>query len=268
ADSLPVPFQGPFDIEGADIPLATRLVEAAFQQGWRPYRQQSLNPFQWRGIDFATRSKVRFRTHRGALRLELGDYFKLSWTRGPEIGGPYAASAVFQCEAITYAFMGDTVELEGVWRNDTVSERQYLLDDETLLEAPDLTLTGAAAPDGGSTVVLDPGCDIVNLQVGSILILRDSTQAEDVFTRNGAWRISAFDDVAKELTVEMNGEGAYPAAGSVAAGEWSIVLGATVYPTAVSDPSNYPDGGEMYGKVTDTAGDYSDSTQGNRLING
>jgi hypothetical protein len=56
--------------------------------------------------------------------------------------------------------------------------------------------------------------------------------------------------------------------GVVVNADWSIVRGKTTYPTAVSDPTNYPSGGDIYGKVTDTAGLTSDSEIGNRLISG
>jgi hypothetical protein len=100
--------------------------------------------------------------------------------------------------------------------------------------------------------------------------LKDTTQAADVFTRFGAWRILTIDVTpgANAATLAVNGDAAYPSAGTVASGQWAIYRGATTYHTAVSDATNYPLGGEMYGKATDASGDTSDSAEGNRLISG
>jgi len=265
------PYQGPFDISDTSIAITTRVIEVVVQQGWNTYRQQhGLDPRSQRPLDGTARDMVAFSMHIGGLRLELGDYFKLTWTRGPELGTPYSAT-IFQCESIAYSPYGDdTVEIEAVWRNDSQTERQYLLDDETLLIHPDITITTTAAPGGAALVTLGATADIVNLEIGSILLLRDTTQAADVFTRNGAWRITAFDPTAgaSTITVAANGEGAFPAAGTVASGQWSVLLGATNYPTAITYPASYPSGGDMYGKATGATGLYSNATTGNRLING
>lgn len=264
-----IPFQGPWDLSGATIPVTTRVIEMALQQGWRPWRQQREDPLQWRSIDIVARDRISFRMHRGGLLLDLGDYFKLNWTRGASIGSPYA-STVFQCEDITYAPGDDTVEIEAVWRHDVTTERQYLLDDETLLVRSKGALTGSATPDGASSASFGGTIDLNAMGVleGDILVLRDTSQAADVFTRNGAWRIIAVSIGGTDCDLANNGEGNQPAAGVVVNAEWYIVRGATTYPTAVSDPTNYPDGGAMYGKVTDSGGLTSDAAAGNRLISG
>lgn len=266
---LEEPFQGPFDLSTDALPLSARVVEATIQQGWRPYRQQVLNPWIWRGFDALARDKVKFQVGLSGLRLDLGDYFRITWTRGAELGGPYL-STTFQCESIAYAPDSDTVEIEAIWRDDSVSERQYLLDDETLLVVLALTLTDTCSPTGGTQVDLGVSVDISYMVSGAILVLRDTTQADDIFTRNGAWRIIGWDSTleASILYVEVNGEGDYPAVGTVASGQWAILYGATNYPTAISDPTNYPSGGRMYGKATAAAGTTSDAAVGNRLISG
>jgi hypothetical protein len=135
------------------------------------------------------------------------------------------------------------------------------------LAAPDLTLTDTASPNGSSAVNLGPTANITNVLVGSILVLRDTTQASSVFTRNGAWRIIGFDDStpgAHKLTIAANDAGNYPAAGTVASGQWTIVLGATVYPDQIYDPTNYPSGGDMYGKQSED-GTFSDTSTANVL---
>ena len=272
-----VPFQGPFDLEAADIPASVRSIEILLRQGWRPFRQQALDPWQWRSIDGVTRDRIRFRTHLGGLRLELGAYFKLTWSRGSSIGGPYPATTdnapntIFQCEGITYSPMDDVVEIEAIWRDDTQSERQYLLDDETLLVRSKGALTGSATVENSVPEILFGGTinlTTMGVVAGDILILRDSTQADDVFSRNRALRIASV-DTATQLTLDepdLDFDGTSDAV--VVNADWSIVRGKTTYPTAISDPSNYPSGGDMYGKVTNTGGTTSDVETGNRLISG
>lgn len=265
-----VPFQGPFTLDAADIPTSTRIVDLGLRQGWRPYRQQAEDPWQWRSVDGVTRDMVQFRTHRGGLRLELGMCFKLTWTRGVELGGPYT-STIFQCEQIAYSPADDTVEITAVWRDDTTTERQYLLDDETLLVRTKNAATDLSLTDGDSLVYDGGGAiDFVAMGVteGDILILRDGTQLADVFTRNRALRITVVDS-ATEIEVDSTDlDFDFPAGGTIANAYWSIVRGATTYPDAVSDPTNYPSGGAMYGKATAAAGTTSDSAAGNRLITG
>lgn len=267
-----VPFQGPFDLATADIPISTRNIEVVLRQGWRPYRQQALDPWQWRSVDGVTRDKVRFSTHMGGLRLDLGDYFRLNWTRGPQVGGPYV-STTFQVESISYSPYGnDTVEIEGIWRDDTVTERQYLLDDETLLvRAKNASNSALGVLDASTNVTIATGTDsfvTMGVAAGDILILRDATQAADIFTRNRAIRILARVSATSITVVSADLDFSAPGGAGVASSDWSIVRGATTYPTAVSDPTNYPSGGSMYGKATAAAGTTSDSQLGNRLISG
>lgn len=267
--ALDAPFQGPFDIEDADIPTSSRIIELSLEQGWRPFRQQALDPFQWRNVDTVTRDRIRFRINISGLQLELGQYFRITWTRGSELGGPYNASGeptagvVFQCESITYSPSDDIVEIEAVWRDDTTTDRQYLLDDETLL-VRSKSGSGSVTTDATSNVVFGGTINLGLMGVveGDILVLRDSAQAAAVFTRNVALRIVG---VYSDTDIEVSA--AVPA-GVVANADWYIVCGATTYPDAISDPTNYPSGGDIYGKATDASGDYSNASQGNRLITG
>lgn len=268
-----LPYQGPFDFDNTQpgaIAISARIVEATLEQGWRPLRQQGRAPWFWRALNVVARDMVRFRTHIGALQLELGQYFALTWTRGSAIGGPYSGT-IFQCESITYAPEDDSVEVTAVWRDDIQSEQQYILDNETLLVRSKGVLAGTVAYDGTTNMNFNTLGGTINLttmgvQAGDILILRDATEAADGFTRNGAWRITSV-NTTTNITLASNG-GMYPGFGAVADADWSIVRGATTYPTAISDPTNYPLGGDMYGKVTDINGDYSSAAEGNRLISG
>lgn len=275
AEQLDVPYQGPWDL-GTDQPgavaLSSRIIEATLEQGWRPFRQQAQTPVFWRQINTVARDVVRFRVHIGGLLLELGQYFALSWTRGPTLSGPYSGT-IFQCESITYAPGDDTVEVTAVWRHDVMTERQYILDDETLLAFPDIIVADTCSPTGGAQVDFGPTVDLTNLENnGAILLLRDTTQAADVFTRNGAWLINLVDIAtpgAHFVEVAVNGEGNLPAAGTVANGQWTIQYGATLSALqAANDPTNYPLGADRYGKATNTDFEYSNSEAGNRLISG
>lgn len=263
-----VPFQGPWDFDpgvpGA-IALADRIIELTLEQGWRPYRQQAQHPAFWRSVTIQARDMVRFRTHIGGLQLELGQYFALSWTRGPTLAGPYSGT-IFQVEAITYAPGDDTVEVTAVWRDDITTERQYLLDDETLLVRSKGALTGSATTSSASAVVSFGGTidlTVMAVLAGDILVLRDTSEAADTFARNLAARISTVDSATQVTLVT-----AIVTGGVVANADWSIVRGVTTYPTAVSDPTNYPLGGDRYGKVTDKDGIYSNAAAGNRLNSG
>lgn len=275
AEGMTMPaYAGPFDFStltaGTGIEITDRVIEAKYEQGWRPYRQQARSPFFWRtSIDTEARPRIRFRTDIRSLAFDLGDYFTFTWTRGPSIGGPYSATW-FQVEAINYASGDDSVEIEAIWRQDALDERQYLLDDETLLVRSKGALSGSATTSGDENVVFGGTINLTTMGVaaGDILILRDSTQADDVFTRNACFRIDTVASTTAITVIDSTGALAAIPAGVVANADWSIVRGETTYPTAISDPTNYPSGGAMYGKVTDVDGNYSNAEQGNRLISG
>ncbi len=267
AENLPVPFQGPWDLDAGDeasVALADRIIAATLEQGWRPFRQQAQDPRAWRSLNVKARDAVRFRTHIDALRLDLGDYFKFTWTRG-ELGGPYAA-AIFQLEDIVYAPADDSVEVGAIWRDDTASEDSYLLDDETLLVRSKGVLTGNAQPNDGD-VVCDFGGTInlttMGVVAGDILVLRCTTDAEDDFVGNSAHRIT---NKVSATEVEVDPPFGIFDTNPIPNAEWYIVKGATTYPTGFA--TGYIDGGGMYGKATDENGLFSDATTGNRLLSG
>jgi len=271
AEGREVPYQGPYDFEAGTtgISIADRIMEASLEQGWVAWRKQAQSPWFWRQIDIQARPVLRFRYNISALRLELGMYFRMSWTRGPSITSPYITT-IFQCEAITYAPGDDSVEVEAVWRGDVEEENPYLLDDESLLVRSKGVLTGQALCDGSEVVEFDGTINLSTMGVvaGDILILRDSTQAADVFTRNAAFRIAVVLSTTQISVLDSAGDPAVIPSGNVANADWSIVRGFTTYHDAVSDPTNYPDGSLMYGKVTNEDGEFSDSNEGNLLLSG
>lgn len=270
-----LPYQGPFDFDASQpgaIALTSRIVEGTLEQGWRPIRQQARAPWFWRALNVVARDMVRFRTHIGALQLELGQYFALTWTRGSTLGGPYSG-AIFQCESITYAPDDDSVEVTAIWRDDVQSEQQYILDNETLLVR---TKNAGNSPlymeDSSTQMGFLSGSDnfiTMGVEVGDIVVMRDTSEAADSFKRNRCVRIASVDDGTTIQITDPDLDFGLPTTGFIGnPDDWYIVRGATTYPTAVSDPTNYPLGGDMYGKATDINGEYSDASEGNRLISG
>lgn len=268
AEQRDVPFQGPFDFEVGEtgISIADRIIEASVEQGWRVWYQQAIRPISWRQLDYSARPMIRFRYNIGALQLELGSYFRMAWTRGTEVAGPYP-DTVFQCESITYAPGDDSVEVEAIWRGDIEEENSYLLDDESLLVRSKGGLSGSCTEnavaelfDFGGTINLTT----IGVTAGDILLIREASEAADTFLYNRAYRIAV---VTSSTRVEVIG-GHTETAHVTANADWSILRGFTTYPTAVGDPTNYPSGSLMYGKVTDSGGLYSDSSDGNILLSG
>lgn len=264
-----VPFQGPFDLDftglAGHIQIASRVMELELRQDWKPDALTRDDPVGNRAIDGRARSRIRCVAPIEALRVDLGDYVLLDWTSNRS--WPYASPAVVQVDSIVYAMGDDTVELHGTWRGDTTAARYgYLLDDESLVErTKNASGTGELDLDNGYFNITSGTTDFTAMGVlsGDVLVVRDSSEGVTGFVRNAAFLIQA---VTSSTSLEL------PAASGVFTGiinaDWYIVRGAVNYPTAALYPITYPDGGEMYGKVTNSSGDYSDTTDGNRLING
>jgi hypothetical protein len=209
-------------------------------------------------LESVVRPMLSFEYPLDALTWELGEFISFTWSRGASGLGAWS-SAVFRIEALTLHPSRCTVSVQAVWIQDLVNTRPYLLDDETLLVRSKGALAGAGAWDsgfgwftfGGTINLLTMG-----VQVGDILVLRDSTEAADSFLRNACFRIDTVAAGYCEILPVMT------STVSVANADWSIVRGATTYPTVVSDPTNYPSGGSMYGKLSE-AGTFSDASPAN-----
>lgn len=201
-----------------------------------------------------------------ALNWELGDFIAVTWSRGASGLAAYGGT-VFRVEALTLHPERCSMTVRAVFLDDLRQALPYLLDDETLLVRSKGALTGSATVENSNPVVVFGGTinfTTMGVLAGDILILRDSTQAADVFSRNRVLRIGSVDAI-NEITVDdadLNFDGTSTAV--VANADWSIVRGATTYPTAVSDPTNYPSGGSMYGKQSES-GAFSDSLPANLL---
>lgn len=186
--------------------------------------------------------------------FELGDYLTLAWSRGL-LGTPYAAGTVWRVEGITVALGSAAIRLELVWVNDLTSSSSlpYLLDTEALLTRS----TGSAGRtatvfDGSAVVTFSSGSLTTDgVAAGDMLVVTDTTEAATTFLRNRVVRVASVDS-ATQLTYAGStswGTGA----SSVAVESWKIQRGALTYHTAATDPTNYPSGGTMYGKVSDSA---------------
>lgn len=270
AEGQDVPSQGPFTIDDAEpvaILVTDKVVPATLEQGWRPWWQTVDNPLQWRYLETHARPRVRFTTDISGLLLELGQLFRLTWTRN--VTPALYDAVVFQVESIAYAPDSDQVEVEAIWRHDVTTDVPYLLDNESLLVR--VASSGgrtATVTDGDSTVVFASGSLVSDgVAVGDILVLLDSTQAANVFTRYRCLRIA---EVSSATTLKVDDPDlSFDAPTGAAVATWEIRRGKTTYPTAISDPTNYPTGSAMYGKVADSGtGLYSDSTTPNLLLDG
>lgn len=265
------PPEGPFLLNTGQpvaINSADRIITVTLEQGWRPWAQQTPNPLQWRQLETTARPRVRFTTGLDGLRLELGDFFRLTWSRG--YSPILYNGVVFQADLINYAPEGDQVEVEGVWRDDLSVANPYLLDNQALLLR--VASSGgrtASVTDGDQTITFASGSLLTDgVAVGDILVLKDATQAADVFTRFRAMRIVVVTD-ATHLKVSPAAAADFDAPTPVAVATWEIQRGKTTYPTSISDPANYPSGGDLYGKVAESAtGLHSDSSAPNQLMGG
>lgn len=221
----------------------------------------------WPRLEAKARNLVTFQTDKTALQLDLGSLFVLTWTRGNS-QAVYTA-AVFRIEQISLDPSSLAVTIETVWVDDLSTINPYLLDDEAH--------TGVAASVGGSSgtvTVADHSSTVTfssfnpvtgGVVAGDILLIEDSTEADNSFKRNKTVRITARTATTATVVDDVDG-GDYGGGGAL--GTWAIFHGKTTYPTAGSDPTNYPSGSAMYGKVTNAGGVFSDSTAGNQLLDG
>lgn len=260
---------GPFDDPGGTVTTWRRILVREMDESWSDLALTSKNPWASRDhVEAKIRPRLRFTTTLEALQLELGDYFQLSWTRNLGASDPYS-NAIFQLEGMSIDLTEMRVELEALWRDDLRSDKPYLLDDENFLVR--VSAAGGRTcnvADSSSAVAFSSGSLIADgVAAGDILVLKDSTLAADNYTRFRALRILSRDS-ASQLTV-TDGDLDFDAPSGVNVSDWTIYRGHTTYHTAASDPTNYPDGGGMYGRCANTStGTYSDATTPHRLLLG
>ncbi len=210
-----------------------------------------------------------------ALTLELGDYFTFSWTRGG-LAAPYE-DTLFRVESLTLNPNDCTVDVTAVWMGNLQTDLPFLLDDVSLYTRVSATFGRTVTVTDGDSLVIFSSGDLVadGVAAGDLLVLKDSTQADDVFTRFRAIRIVSVNS-ANEMNVDSTDLDFGPdSVSGIAVADWTIVRGATTFHTVSTDPTNYADGGYMYGKATSDADVFSGaipdgpaSTAGNKLMDG
>ena len=221
--------------------------------------------FAWqrRLVESTHRPVLRFVTDLSVLTFDLGSYALVSWTRNQGGATPYSA-AIFRFESFQIDPKTMAVMVEMVWMHDLQSEKPYLLDSELLIER--------AAGSGARTLAVTATSAQVTFSSGSLIadgvaagdILRTyyNPTNEDDFAVARATRIVSVDS-ATTCTVVWSG---WSTTSGITG--WKILRGATTYHTAVSDPTNYPSGGAMYGKGCGTGDTFSDASAANLLKDG
>jgi hypothetical protein len=253
--------------EGSGSVDLGRVFERRFNASWRARSGGITDPWKVRNAEVALRPVVKFVTDIDALLLDLGDFFKFNWTRNQGTNDPYT-DTIFKVESIAFDADAGQVEIQAVWRDDLLTQGNYLLDDESLLLR--VASSGgrtATVADLSSTVTFSSGSLVTNgVTIGDILVLLDSTLADNDFRRYRCLRIASVTDATHLVVTDPDldfGVGV----GSGVVADWAIYKGARTYPTAVSDPTNYADGSTFYGHVS-SGGVYSDATAAHKLNEG
>lgn len=275
-DNVVEPSEGPFDDPAGTVTSWTRAIPAALSAAWRPVRFLAKSPWEYRGIDGRHRTAITFKTDLEALLVDLGDYVYINWTRNLGEDDPYS-DTLFQIEAMTYDPSSGEVEINALWMGDLSAARPYLLDSETLLTR--------ASGNAGRTATVQNSVNTVNFSSGSLitdgvavgdhLILKDSSEALDTFKRNKAVAITAINSATQLVVSDPLDSLDFGTAVALAVSEWEIRRSHVTYHTTASDAANYPDGGNMYGRVSsaDSGGTFSAAgtgnfTDGHRLYEG
>ncbi len=242
-------------IEPADDLVAQtawrRILTRSRGMRWQPTHPSIINTtgianvdIDSRPIDTTVRPMVEFRTDMEAMALELGDYFKLTWTRNK--AAPYVA-AVFRVEEMTLVPNSNSVLIKALYSDDLRSKRPYLLDNETYLTRVSSGGGRTATCANGSVIITFSSGSLISdgVAVGDHLILKDATEAATAFTRNRALAITQITD-ATHLQFDGADTGF---GGGAAVATWEIRRAHNTYLYAGTDPTNYPSGGYPYGRV-------------------
>lgn len=244
---------------GADGTYSTSGAVVELRSDW------SLSDFAQRSLSGEVRPRIRFRTDARGLRLDLGNYFRFTWSRS--VANTFSRSW-FKVESISYSYASGIVEIEAIWRADDDSPEPYLLDSRAknlrVLAGGGRTVT---VTDGSSTATFSSGnLTSDGVQVGDILVLKDSSLGPSNFTR---YRCLRFLQLTDTSVVLIDGDLDFDAPSGVAVSEWEIRTGA-VSSSPPNPSTDYPNGWSIYGKMADTdwGGEYSDDTNANQLIGG
>jgi hypothetical protein len=264
-DSMPYPSTSFYDPPpGVAVAVApsVRPIERRVSMKFVPMNRMAQNPWEYRALDTRFRRRVRLTTDMRALGLELGDFFRVTWTRGL-VASPAYSGTLFQCDSIEVNPNNNTCTISGVWMADIETSRPYLLDDENLgIVAKSTGARNVTLTNGSGVVTFAAGSVITEgVVAGDILMLNDTTEAADTWTRNRALRITSVNSATSITVVDENSD-PYPwTTGVYSSAIWSIRRGATY---AAIDAVNYPNGRTFYGKVSNASsgGTYSDGLPG------
>ncbi len=212
--------------------------------------QLQQDPWAYRQLESSARPLLSCTTTIEALQLDLGDYVQVTWTRN--LGDPHAP-AYFQVQGMTLHPSTNTVDLELLWCGDLRSLRPYILDDETITRR---VASGggrtATVVDSDATVLFSSGSLISDgVAAGDHLILRDATEAATGFQRNRALKIASITDATHLEITESDLD--FDAGAGIAVATWEIRRSHLTYATLGTDPTNYPAGADVYGRVADLA---------------
>lgn len=204
------------------------------------------------GIRKALRPFVEFTTDISALLLELGDLVTVTFTGGGVRS--WLTNAIHQVEDICFVPEQNVARLKLLWLDDLRSKRSYILDDEDLL----VRVTAS----GGRTITVTDSYDIMvassgdfdaeGVTAGDFLVLQDATEADDSFKRFRCIRIDEMLGSTQIRTDDPDLD--FGAPSGVAVASWKIVRGQGTYPTAAGDPTNYAQGGWIYGRISQFVG--------------
>lgn len=280
------PELGPFRNQQAIAAWGGRVLAKHLEGTWWPYLTDSilnsqgpngkllafdiLESFVWsaRSLESAARRVVTFDTDFTwfALGVDLGDDFLFTWTRGGN--SAVFSSSLMRCDGMVIHFDQAKVSVTAVYMDDLRTAKAYLLDDETLLTR--VASSGgrtATVVDGSTTVTFASGSLVTDgVAAGDQLILKDATEAANSYSRNRALRIASITDATHLVVTGLNTFTDF--GGGAAVATWEIRRGQPTYPTSVSDPTHYPSGGGMYGKVSTEADLYNSGAAANLLLDG
>ena len=220
----------------------------------------------FRFIEAKVRPIISFTTDVGILVLELADYFLLSWTRGGE--STAYASTLWRLESVAISPNSGSVDVTAVWMGDLQTDHPFILDNEALLlrSSPTFGQT-LTATTGSTTLVRSAGSFITDtVAAGDIVRMRDTAEAATAFARNRDIKVVSVTDATHIVVADS----VFGAAGAhvIADTDWTIVKSFLTYPNLASDPTNYPSGSLMYGKISNSVGQFSDATPANKLLDG
>lgn len=263
---LDAPSQGPYDDPTAMTNWG-RPLERTVEVSWLPQMIVRGNPFWYRNLRNIPRTRVRFTTGIDGLRLDLGQLFYFNWTRNKGTDSPYT-DTIFQVESINYNPVEHSVEIEAIWSDNMASEKPYLLDTEAFI----ILATGSGGRtvtivDADATVTFSSGSLVTDgVQANDLLVLKDTTEGLTTFKRNRAIKIDSVTDATHLEVVATDLD--FGTAAPTAYSGWEIRKSFLTYHTAITDPTNYPSGSTMYGKVCSTGDEYTGSVTANKLLNG